>query len=147
MYWDTSALLKLYVPEPDSAFFLDLAATGTDQILSSGIAAVEVLCALHRKEAGGDLKPGGARSLFRRFAADAAAGRIVTVPYGRDVLSQAEKLLDLLRSRRRAPVIRGLDAIHLASALVSKASTLVATDRRLRETAAVLGMRLLPDLT
>jgi len=58
-YWDTSALLKLYVPEHDSGYFLDLVVSSGRPIVSSAIAAAEILCTLYRKECAGDLKSGG----------------------------------------------------------------------------------------
>ena len=40
--------------------------------------------------------------------------------------------------------IRTLDAIHLASAAVTTEVELIATDKRLRDAAAVLGLKLFP---
>ena len=143
-YWDTSALLKLYITEDDSAYFLQILSEQAEPILSSEIAAVEVLCALHRKEQAGDLIPGGARAVFRQFLGDAGAGRIVTVPYGSDILAEAEKLVQLAFHRPRPVLIRSLDVIHVSSAAVSKAEAMVATDRRLREVASLVRMKVLP---
>jgi len=143
-YWDTSALLKLYVPEPDSAWFLDLISGTPEPVATSAIAAAEVLCALSRKEASGDLKAGGAKVLFRRFRADCQAGRVVLIPYGLDLVEEMEKLSRLASQRRPPVMVRSLDLIHLASAVVSRAAALVATDQRLRDLGAMYGMELVP---
>jgi uncharacterized protein with PIN domain len=50
-YWDTSALFKIYVPEDDSGYFVDLVVSSDQPIVSSAIAAAEMLCALYRKNA------------------------------------------------------------------------------------------------
>jgi len=81
MYWDTSAILKLYVPEKDSAYFLDLIARTDEQVLTSAIASMELLCAFERKERDGDIKPGGADAAFDKFLNDTRRGRIIEVPY------------------------------------------------------------------
>lgn len=59
-YWDTSAVLKLYVTEPDSRYFIDLVASSDTPLRTAQITYVEVLCALHRKEVAGDLLAGAA---------------------------------------------------------------------------------------
>ncbi len=143
-YWDTSALVKLYVAESDSPGFLVLARQTEGPMLSSSIAAVEALCTLHRKERDGDLSAGGARLLFREFASDVKAGRIITVPYGADVAVEAEKLVHLAFGQPRPVLVRTLDAIHLASALAVKAKVMVAADARLRDLASLAGLRVLP---
>lgn len=143
-YWDTSAILKLYVAEHDSAFFLRLISGSEDIILSSAIVTTEVLCALFRKERAGDLKPGGTKAVYRRFTTDLRAGRVVTIPYGADVVAQVEQLM-LAAFRQPEPVMAlSLDAIHVASALAGKAERIVATDARLRQLAALAGLPLLP---
>ncbi len=143
-YWDTSALLKLYVPEPDSAHLLDLVSLENQPLYSSAIAAVEVLCAVHRKERSHDLKPGSAAAILLKFRADCGGGRIVLIPYGDDVAARAEQVVRLALQRRRPVTIRSLDAIHIASALSVGAKTLIATDSRLREVASLAKLKLQP---
>lgn len=143
-YWDTSALLKLYVAERDSAYFLGLIAETEHQICSSAMAITEALCALYGKEQRGELKRGAASGILRELIADTEAGRIVAIPYGRDIVSQAEKVVKLAAERTRPVMIRSLDAVHVASALASKAEAMVATDARLRDVAALAGLKLMP---
>ena len=143
-YWDTSALLKLYVSEHDSLYFDRLADQTQEHIFSSAIVTIEVLCALYQKELTGNLRPRGAGLGLSKFAAHMSSGRIVTVPYGNEVAAEAETLVRRAFSQPRPIRIRSLDAIHVASALVAKAATLVATDTRLREVAALAGLKVLP---
>ncbi len=86
----------------------------------------------------------GAGIVFRRFSADIDAGRIVTIPFGRDVIAETQKVVAVAYGRSKPILIRSLDVIHVASALVSKARQLVATDARLREAAALVGLDLIP---
>lgn len=142
--WDTSALLKLYVAEPDSSDFLELLAATRAPILTSAVTAAELQCALYRKELAGDLKEGGAHRAFQKFQADVNADRIVNVPPGYDVSAASGEIIRRAFSGRRPVMVRSLDVIHLASAVVSGAETLVATDLRLREAAKRAGFKLEP---
>ncbi len=143
-YWDTSALLKLYVAEPDSSDFLQLLADTGAPILTSAVTAIELQCALYRKEVAGDLKEGGAHHAFQKFQADVTKGRIVNVPAGDDISAASGEIIRGAYSGRRPVMVRSLDVIHLASAVVSGAETLVATDLRLREAAKRAGFTLAP---
>ena len=143
-YWDTSALVKLYIAEADSPYFLQLIAGGDEPIDSSAIVTAEILCVLYRKEQARALKGGGAGRIYGKFSQDVRTGRILTVPYGRDVEAQAEKLARLVFNRPRPILIRSLDMIHVSTALSSRARDLVATDTRLREVAVLAGLHVLP---
>ena len=143
-YWDTSALLKLYVPEDDSGYFLDSVVTSDQPLVSSAIAAVEMLCAVYRKECIGDLKRGGALATYQRFLGDSREGRIVLVPYGEQVFTAAEEIVRLAFRRARPIMVRSLDAVHVASALTARARVMVATDTRLRQVAAMAKLKLMP---
>ncbi len=143
-YWDTSALIKLYAPEPDSPYFLTLLAQAQHPPFSSDIVRAEVLCTLYRKEHAGDLKRGAAATLFARFASDTAAGRLVLIPNSADVTAEAERLVKRAYSQAQPLLIRSLDAIHVASALAARSTTLVATDARLRNVAVLMGLKVLP---
>lgn len=143
VYWDSSALLKLYVSEADSADFEALARSEED-IACSAIGVTEILCALARKEREGDLKPGGAESLFQALMQSVSDGRVILIPYGFDVIGEVEKLVKSVLGPRRELMIRSLDVIHLASALAAKANSLVAADLRLKRAAVQAGLKVLP---
>jgi predicted nucleic acid-binding protein len=143
-YWDTSALFKIYVPEDDSGYFVDLIVSSGQPVVSSAIAMTEMLCALYRKECAGDLKRGGALATYRKFAGDCRAGRIVLVPCGEQVFTAAEEIVRLALGRARPVMVRSLDAIHVASAVTARARIMVATDTRLRQVAAMVKLKLMP---
>jgi predicted nucleic acid-binding protein len=143
-YWDTSALLKLYCHEPDSTWFLDFVRRSNQPATSSAIAATELACALCRKEREGDLKRGGATALLRQFQEDCAAGRVLLMPCGFDVIAETQRLLALASRNPDAVLIRSLDLIHLASASLGRATVVLATDKRLCSLAMKLGFELRP---
>ena len=74
-YWDTSALVKLYVAEPDSARFVSHLAT-TGSTTTSALARWEIFRVFARKEADNVITLGAAEAIFARFETDVAAGRL-----------------------------------------------------------------------
>jgi predicted nucleic acid-binding protein len=123
-YADSSALVKLIVPEPESETLADFF-EGCDRLVSSTISEVEVVRAAR------------------------AARRIAGVEDAvTDLLSRCA-LVELDRDLRRAaaalpPVtLKSLDAIQLASALSVRehVDTFVTYDRRLAEAATDAGLK------
>jgi predicted nucleic acid-binding protein len=98
------------------------------------------MCALLRKSgapAGGDA--------FRRFVSDCDAARVLLLPCAGPVFGEAQKVVEAAYGRSRPVMLRSLDAIHLASAITIGATTVVATDSRLRDSAKLLGLRVIPE--
>jgi predicted nucleic acid-binding protein len=139
-------LVKLYTPEADSPYFMELAARSGEPIVSSAITAAEIVSAAWRKELAGALQPGGARVATQHYLNDCGAGRIVAIPYGEDVLTAVLDVVRLAYSAPEAVPIRAADAIHLASARVAGARVVVATDARLRALAGLMQFEVLPPL-
>ena len=73
-YWDSSALVKLYVKETDSMQF-ELRALG-DLLVTGTLALLEARTVFRRREAEGVLPRGQATALFAQLTADAVAGKI-----------------------------------------------------------------------
>lgn len=113
-YRDTSTLLKLFGPEPDSPQF---AAHVASAICISQVGQAELLRAIVRKEMDGAIPAMSAETAFGRFLADVSAGRCV---------------------------VRTLDAIHLASARLLPANEVVTLDSHMRAGANALGLKLFP---
>jgi predicted nucleic acid-binding protein len=143
-YWDTSTLLKLYMTEQDSAYFINLVANSKNIVLTSDITKTELTATFYRKESVGELAKGKAQQHLEEFAEDISAGRIATVSLNEDVILLAEQLIKKGYTVPKPIMIRTLDVIHVASALASNASTLVATDTRLRDVAFMMGLKVLP---
>lgn len=98
VYLDSSAIVKLIVAERESTALVDALEEWPDR-LSSALARVEVHRALWRVRA--------PRAI--RARADAVLSRLVLVHIDQPVLSRASSFTD--------PILRALDAIHLATAL------------------------------
>lgn len=144
-YWDTSALIKLYVSEKDSAYFYALALREDDTIFTADITITEMLTALHRKEFVGELRKGGATKLLEHFKAQLESGRMMLIPYSKEVTLHAEAIVEQAYQTTKPIMIRALDVIHVASALANKSTVLITTDERLKEVAHLMGLKVLPQ--
>ena len=119
VYVDSSALIKRVVADPESEA-LDLALAGhvadQDVLVSSSLAWVEVERAL-RSIVSADLRFDVGESA--RVAMSGVAERVI----GADVVSLARRI--------EPPVLRTLDAIHVATAVLLDADLVITYDDRL----------------
>ncbi len=118
LYLDSSAILKLVMPEPESKLLFELLTNWSIRV-SSELARTEVLRALRRT--------GAAVPQFRR--GQRAIARIGLIPIDSRILNDAAMLKPLS--------LRSLDAIHLATALSlrSELAAVVTYDVRLSKAA------------
>ena len=142
-YWDTSCLLKLYVPEKDSALIRAYLLEGVN-VVTSEITRLEFWAALVRKEKSGDLNPGGARKALAAYDADVAAQMILVKPISAAVAERFEAIMEQSGEHTPAIWLRTLDGIHIATAADAAESEMVATDKRLREAASKFNFVLYP---
>lgn len=122
VYLDSSAILKLVVPEPESSALGRYLATEPERV-SSALARVEVVRAARRRSAAPET----------RRRADEVLASIALVAVTRDLLASASVV--------GPRTLGSLDAIHLATArsLVGLRSV-VTYDSRLREAAEGAGL-------
>lgn len=123
LYLDSSALVKLIAPEPETEALLGMFDSSAEGA-TSALATVEVMRAVRRARL-------GARALERARSVLASVARVaVDAP----ILESAAAL-----APRR---LRSLDAVHLATALAlrEELSWLVSYDRRLSEAAELAGL-------
>lgn len=143
-YWDTSALAKLYVSEPDSALFsAHVSATGA--VTSSELTRWEIFRVLERKELERQIPPGAADAIFKRFLADLAAGSVALIPMSPAVEERFRRLVPQLHRLTPPLITRTLDGIHLATADLHRAAEVVATDANFRKCAVALGLKVFPN--
>ena len=142
IYWDTSALLKCYAPEPDSAGYRTLL-SDRPSIAICFMHRLEMAYALRHKEIRGEILPTAASHLTELFDRDADEGRFIVLPWGSDLVQAARDVLDRCVSAPEPVAIRTLEGMHLAAARLAGIRDIVSTDRRMRVAAETLAMNLI----
>ena len=142
-YWDTSALLKLYVTEPDSAHFISLAAM-TSKMVSAFIGKHEARTAFRRRESEGVLAPSGGDACYQKLVQDVTAGRIDLVAESDALEQEFGNIINQCFSHSPPLLVRTNDALHLAAARLAGETEFYSADRHQRTAAAFLGFTVLP---
>ena len=140
-YWDTSALVKLYLAEPDSARFESLSLAS--QVVTGSIARHELRTVFRRREAEASIPEGAAAALYKRMNSDAASGVLRLLPDSDEMEREFGLVLENCFSQTPPIFIRTNDALHLASALAASETVFVTADQRQRGAAQLLGFQLL----
>ncbi|MDQ5959012.1 MAG: uncharacterized protein QG592_90 [Pseudomonadota bacterium] len=131
VFFDTSAFVKRYISETGTDVVLEWCDRATE-IGLSGIALPEIIsafCRLRREARITDTQYRQLKSLLLADIEDAAVCDLTPA-----VLGQAVSSLE-------TSVLRGMDAIHIGSAVVLQADVFVSADARQREAAARAGLR------
>lgn len=131
-YVDTSVVVKRYVKEAGSTLAEKL--LRRHRLIASAVLPVEVMSALSRRQAYGDIAERDFVAIRNRVIGDRAYWELIEV--GPEVLILAEELV-------QQTVLRTLDALHLASLLRFQSVAalripLLTADERQREVAAAL---------
>lgn len=136
MYLDTSAIVKLYVREPDSLTIAD--AVAGHSLCTSILAMTELYSGLLSKERSGSISESVRTEAWVRWHQHVSLGAIQIVPIDNHLMHEAWQIMQLCHPR--AP-LRTLDAIHLASfASIDSAGPLLSTDVRMVAAALHLGL-------
>jgi predicted nucleic acid-binding protein len=143
-YWDTSALAKLYVTEPDSTIFERKAAAERQDPVTARVTLFEMRRVAFRKEADGFVRPLFAETILQKLAANVQTGGVRVVEDDVAMIAEFDRIMAACYRRNPPLLLRTLDALHLASARVAGETEIVATDTRLREAARFLGFSLFP---
>jgi predicted nucleic acid-binding protein len=148
-YFDTSALVKLYIPETGSFWVdqivqtQDFSGVYTHQISCCKIGIVEVAAVVARREREGKLNAENRKHLFAVFLND-TGHRIKMIAVTDEIIRLAADLT------QRAP-LRAYDAVHLATALtlndyLARARIpeliFISADQLLLETAHLEGLKI-----
>ena len=91
-YWDSSAVVKLYVQELDSAEFRELAEKAS-RVTTGSLTRHEVRTVFRRREAEGVLPSGEAAVLYDELTTDIAVADIVIQPETADMRQRAAAVL------------------------------------------------------
>jgi uncharacterized protein len=136
LYIDSSALAKLYLPEPDSDRLDNFLRSRRDLTISE-LAITEVMSALARRRREGALTARQANRVRDAVFSDAQSGSFRRLDLSPVIHRQAERIL---LSTDSIP-LRTLDALHIALAIFGEARSIVTFDVRLAEAAAVHGLQ------
>jgi predicted nucleic acid-binding protein len=144
-FWDTSALVKLYVRERDSDRFVELARKSETRATISQLSIHEMRCVLHRKEFARAIPPDAAELAYRKFHDDLEDAVLELIPYGRDLTLEFDRVVRVCYRARPVVPIRALDGLLLASALAARMTDLVSTNLCMRDAGVLLGLQILPS--
>jgi predicted nucleic acid-binding protein len=97
-----------------------------------------------RKESEGFIQSGTAESVLAQVNQDIAAGQLRIVEIDARVEAEFNGIMATCYRHTPPLPIRTLDALHLASARADNQIELVATDKRMRDAAKLLGLSLFP---
>jgi hypothetical protein len=131
VFFDSSAFVKRYVSETGTDAVLGWCDQATEIVLS-GIALPEIIsafCRLQREGKITDIQYHQLKSLLLSDIEDAAICDLTPMVLGQ-AISSLEK-----------NVLRGMDAIHIGSAVALKVDIFVSADQRQLEAAASAGLR------
>jgi len=143
VYLDTSALAKLYLQEAESDD-LDSALIGRRDLLISELTLTELTSAITRRAREGEIEASIARRIYQQLFRDVRAGEYRLLDLTSATHREAERLL--LTIGRHAPIRAG-DSLHLATAALADARTLVTYDRQMHAVASKLGsFEVLPNM-
>lgn len=142
-FWDTSAILKLYLAEADSPTFEALAMS-TNELVTAFVGKYEAPTTFRRKEAQGELPPGEADVCWQRFCRDIQSGRVRIVPESPQLERSFGNILDQCLSQIPAVFVRTNDALHLAAAKVAGETEFVTADARQAAAAILIGLTVKP---
>ncbi|HSO28219.1 MAG TPA: type II toxin-antitoxin system VapC family toxin [Anaerolineales bacterium] len=144
-YFDTSALVKLYMPEPGSKWVDALVSAGNsvrNSIAISSLGIVETSAAVARRQRMGTINAWQTDLLYHKFLQDS---RMLF-----ETLAVTDELVYNAASLTRSFPLRGYDAVHLATALQFTAAlqqaglaplTFVSADRTLLTAARASGLK------
>lgn len=147
--FDTSALLKLYHPEPGTAAVEALLAEAGGRRIISRLTRVELHSALAKLVRIGRLRPGAYHLIVRRFRSDLRAKRFDVI---RPLVRHHDAAEELIDRHGLTHNLRTQDAIRLAVALGENTTaatpvTLVTSDVALGVVATLEGLTVInPDL-
>src|SRR5712691_10754993 len=104
-FWDTSALVKLYVRERDSERFREMMRTSPDIAMISQFSLLEMHRALWGKASARVIEADRAESTYREFRRDVEAAVVDVIPFGRDLQDEFHRIIPICyRARPAVPI-------------------------------------------
>ena len=126
LYLDSSALLKIYFPEPDSEE-LEAALQGRNDLVISDLVITEIVTVLSRRRCEGSIWADIVRRAHRAGLPGVASGYYRRMDVYPATHREAERILITCGD---VP-LRAADALHVAMVLESRAATVITFDARM----------------
>lgn len=142
VYFDTSALLALFVPDVWSTNAREIGAKLRHAIQLTDLGEIELMTRIHRALGENRLKATEHFHVLRQFEQDVADGIIVRKRLNPQ--AHIDESLRLARSYAPKLAIRSLDILHVASAKLLGCRSFASFDRRQRQLASAVRIKLLP---
>jgi predicted nucleic acid-binding protein len=139
LYLDASALVKLYLPEAESAE-LNRAVEGRRDLLVSDLSVTEIVSSVSRRRREGTLDLSVAVRLHRAILGHMESGAYRRIDLTAATHREAERMLLSIE----AGPLRAADALHLALAVSGDASSLLTYDRRMADVGRSIGLYVFP---
>ena len=139
LYLDTSALVKLYVREPETADLSAFVRRHAPPLPFSSLHELELTHALERRREDGDFSSIEVNRIVAAVEKDLESG-VLARPTA-DWPGTFTRAIHLLRQHRG---LRSLDALHIGHALEAGAGWFVTYDRRQGKAASAEGLKLWP---
>lgn len=139
VYVDSSAIVKVYLPESDSDR-VDRMLRGRTDLVISELVVTEIISSAARRMREGTLSASDVRSLQRTILSDVESQRVRLVDLRSSTHREAERILITVRA-----TLRAADSLHLALALESECRTVMTFDARLAAAAEAVGLDVAPE--
>ncbi len=139
LYIDSSVLVKLYYPEPESKLFAEWIIKQKQPIVFTQFHELEITNAFALKVFRNEISEESFNNLWNVLEKDKAAGILDVInPDWSDVLLESFKI-----SKRSSPVIgtRSLDIVHVATADILNCDTFLTSDKRQLAAAKRIGLK------
>ncbi|HET9783933.1 MAG TPA: type II toxin-antitoxin system VapC family toxin [Terriglobales bacterium] len=137
VYWDTSALVSLYVPDIHSAAAAKALTGHSAAILFTGLHELELTNAIALRVFRREITPLAARQSLAALASDRRQGLFVDAHWPESCFATAGRLAERTTSRLGC---RSLDLLHVAAALELQATGFLTFDKRQRSLARAGGL-------
>ena len=141
VYFDSSILVKLYVPEPDSAGVLALAGSLTEPIVFTDFHRAEFVTALHCKEGRKEITAAQLAKALADVNQDLQDGALLWMEADwKRILTATVRLST---AHAAITLCRTLDAMHVALALQLRVRSIATKDHRQEKLAVASGLKVL----
>ena len=142
-YFDTSVLLKSYIPEPGTPEALDILRAAGGPFPLSHLLELELRTAIRIKHGRGEITAGEKNGALQAVENDIAAGILFRPDYD---LAEVFRRAEAISSKHAAGTLaRSADLWHVAAAIESEFTSFASFDERQRKAAGLCGLLLVPE--